>query len=124
MGTLETNFVEIKAGALEATGLDVVQAGATYAGIHTLAVILDDGSALLAYELDDGTAFVVRGKGRNDYSVARVNLDDDPLTTPPTAYDEGLNLAEVVRVLTFARVLPATATPCSNARKRWLARRS
>ena len=120
---------------LVSTGLDIVQAGATYAGLHTLAIDLGDGSAMLAYELHDGTAFVVRGRGRNDYSVARVNLADDPLNDRPTHYDDRLNLAEVVRILTFARPLPPNPMPpCQNysaagtrpttARKRWLLSRS
>lgn len=70
------------------------------------------------YDLQDGTAFVIReGEGRR-FTVSRVNL------TPPDnvqAVEHDLNLAEVVNVLTFKRPLGSPLKP--SARRRWSLRK-
>jgi hypothetical protein len=92
--------------SLTETGLDIVLEAGTWAGITFEVVDVPDYDPFLVYDLNDGTAFFITGTGRNEYAVTRVN-----------SRETHLNMAEVVRILTFQRPLGDPTRPA--ARRRW-----
>ena len=77
--------------ALHATGLDVLRGRLEHCGHY---VEVEAGPVLVVYRAD-GTAWVMDGVGRHDYTLALFHDDGDTTDCAPTTLDEHLTAQQV-----------------------------